>query len=309
MANIDSESLDKYLVQVRRIAESREKGAEKQILKLYKDLVKELNGFLGNEYAKYAEDDRLTYGILQKNGEYARFLEEVNKKVDSVIPEVKSAVEGLVNDTYEKCYNGMVEGVKKSTTAEALKAEFKSVKAVRPEVVKAAVENPIPKLRLTPTLERNRKQVISGIKREIAVGLSQGDRMSTMAERINKKVNTNYSQSMLIARTEAHRVRETGLNDAANEVDEILKANGSEYREIKKWNTLNDTAVRDTHAEMDGVVVLQDEKFELPSGATADCPGTSGVAAEDCNCRCFLTHDIVTDDEFYAMTGRHFPEK
>ena len=34
----------------------------------------------------------------------------------------------------------------------------------------------------------------------------------------------------------------------------------------------------------------------------------SGVAAQDCNCRCYVERDLLTDEEFYAKTGRHFKE-
>lgn len=306
--------LEKYLVQARRIAEHREAGAEKQIREMYKNLTEDLNGWLGNYYAKYAVDDVLDFGVLRQKRLEARFLEEVQQKVDNLYPNLKKTVEEVVEKTYEICYQGMYDGVTKAKTVSELHNIFKSVSAVTPEQIKAAVKNPIKKLSLTSTLERNRAQIISGIRREITVGLTNGDRMSTVAQRISKYVDSDYKKAMLISRTETHRVREAGLNDAANGINNILKANNSEYRMVKTWHNMSDGAVRNAshanHVDMEGQTVLQDEMFTMVgSGAKADHPGASGVAAEDCNCRCFLTTELMNDAEFFSATGRHFDEK
>ena len=308
---VSKETLEKHLIQVRRIAEHREAKAEQNIRYYFGKLKKDLNSFLGNEYAKLAEDDKLTYAILQQKGEYARFLEEVISKVDGISPKLRSEVQSLVEETYKTCYKGLVKGVEDIDDMAGLAKEFKAISAISPETVKRAVQNPIKKLTLNSTLERNRKQVISNIRREINIGLTQGDRMSTMANRISKHVEQDYRKAMLIARTEAHRVRESGFNDAAESVDTILSENDSEFRMVKTWRNMRDGAVRHTnlanHVEMEGVTVLQDEDFELSDGSTAACPGSSGVAAQDCNCRCFLARRIMNDEEYYRETGKHFP--
>ncbi len=310
---VSERALDAHLRTVRRIAEHREYEAEKKMLEDFTECYTDIREFLGVEYAKYAEDDRLTYDILQKKGEYARFCEEVINKYEGITPKCYDTVNSLVNDTYELCYKGMADAVAKSKRVEDLADALKSIKAVTPETIKRSVENPIPKLRLDPVMQRSRKKVIAGIKREITIGLSQGDRMSTMAKRITDKVKIGCNQSMLIARTEAHRVREGGFNDAASSIDDTLKDSNSKYRLVKVWKTMRDARVRDTgevsHVQMQGQTVLQDEDFVMVlSGATAPVPGQSGVAAEDCNCRCYASRDIMDDAEFFAATGRHFPE-
>lgn len=312
VATYKESDLERYLAQVRRVAESREAGAERKIRKMYKELAEDLNSWLGNVYAKYAEDDRLDYSILRSKGQYARFLEEVQSKIDGIYPELKSEVENLIDTTYKVCWHGMYNGVTKSKRVEDLKKTFSASKSITPEQIKAAVQNPISKLRLNPVLNRNRQQIISNIRREIGVGLSNGDRMSTMARRIQHYVDNDRSKALLIARTEAHRVREVGFNDSAERIDKIMQDNQSDYRMVKTWRNVGDLAVRKTdkanHVDMEGQTVLADEEFTMVrSRAKAKCPGTSGIAAEDCNCRCRASRDIMNDAEFYAATGRHFP--
>ena len=61
-------------------------------------------------------------------------------------------------------------------------------------------------LTLKDTLEKHRKDIIYAIKRDIGVGLSNGDRYTTMARRISKNLDGDYKKSIRIVRTEAHRV-------------------------------------------------------------------------------------------------------
>ena len=84
-------TLDKLLLQVRRIAEHRELGAEKKIRATYKQCLKELKQFIGYEYATLAEDGKLTYDILAKKQAQARFLEEVQQHIDRVGVQIRGS--------------------------------------------------------------------------------------------------------------------------------------------------------------------------------------------------------------------------
>ena len=304
--------LDEYFNDLMRIEEHRSVATETRINRLYKDMLKDLNSFLGVEYANLAEDDQLTYAILTQKGQYARFMEQVVEKVNNISPKVSQEITSVVNDTYKIAYEGMVKAVSKSINNDDLGNRLKSIKTVPATVVKAAVNNPIAGLTLKDTLEKNRKEIVYNIKQTVGVGLMNGDRMSTMAKRISEQVDKDYRKSMLIARTEVHRVRETGHNDSCGDVDNILKNADSDYRMVKVWKTMQDGAVRNTfkanHVKMNGQMVLQDEKFDLGGGYETECPGKSGLAQHDCNCRCYVSHTLMNDAEFYAATGRHFPE-
>lgn len=319
-------TLEKYLVQLRRIPEHREAKAEQNIRYYYNKLLKELNGFLGEEYAKLAEDDKLTYAILQREGEYARFLQEVEARINDLTPKAAAEIRQAVNETYKVVYDGMVDAVKKSTDATSLAENLKGVKAATPEIIKQAVQNPVSGLTLKDTLEKNRKEIIYSIKQTIGVGLVNGDRMSTMARRISDEVDKDYRKSIRIARTEVHRVREAGNQDAATEIDGVLQNGQSGYRLVKIWRNMKDNRVRPqvvrktkkgvkvtmrgnaNHVKMEGQTVLADEPFDLGGGVKAMTPGQSGVAAHDCNCRCFVEYVLMNDEEYFKATGKHFPE-
>lgn len=300
--------LEKHLYQLRRIEKHREAAAEKEIRKTYKKLLKELQGYLGNIYMTYSEDDMLTYGDLAKAGMDARFLEEVEQQINGISPSVAREIQSTVEQTYEACYDGMVHAVNKAAgNREQLIQAFSTVSAATPDVIKAAVNNPISGLTLKDTLEKHRKDIIYDIKRNIGVGLANGDRYSTMAKRIAESLDGDYKKSVRIVRTETHRVRESGFNDAATALNETLKQGSSGYVMAKTWRTMKDERVRPAkakgkakqynHIKMDGVTIPQDELFKLPSGATCKAPSQTGVAGEDINCRCYLSYDLVLASE------------
>lgn len=296
MADYD---LDRLLAQVRRIEEHREKGAETEIRRTYQALMKDLRHYLADTYTLYAEEDQLSYAILQKHGYYARFLEEVEQKINDISPEVKRIIRSTVDQTYEYTYNGMIECVKKAAPGMTVTT---GLKACTPDVIRRAVENPVSKLTLNDRLEKHRKEIIYDIKQDISVGLMNGDRYSTMANRIKKSVEGDYGKAIRIVRTETHRVREAGNHDAAYTVDEVLKSGESGMQMVKTWRTKKDERVRPAkakgknrqynHKKMDGVAITVDKEFTLPSGAKAVAPGQRGVAGEDINCRCYLSYGL-----------------
>ncbi len=307
MADYSYTQLDSLLVQVRRIEAHRIKGAEAQIKSTYQGLLKELRHYLADTYTRFAENDQLTFGILQKHGYYGRFLEEVEKKVNAVAPEVKRLIRSTVGQTYETTYNGLAEAVKKAAGG---RMAFDGLKGCTPDIVRRAVENPIAGLTLNDRLEKNRKGIIYDIKKNITVGLTNGDRYSTMANRIKQSVDGNYKKAIRITRTETPRVRQAGEWDSAMETDKQLQANGGRLRMEKTWKTMKDERVRPArryktkkgwktgkpgkydHKSMEGVSCLVDEEFTLPSGAATQYPGGSGVAGEDINCRCYLSYKL-----------------
>lgn len=301
-------NLEKYLYQLRRIEEHREKAAEKEIRKIYKEVLREVNGYIGNIYATYSEGDMLDYSMLAKAGMDARFLEEVEGRINGISPRVSSLINDTVEQTYGACYDGMRNAVVKAAgNRELLQQAFSTVTAVTPDVIRQAVQNPVAGLTLKDTLEKHRKDIIYDIKKNIGVGLSNGDRFSTMARRISESIDGDYNKAVRIVRTEAHRVRESGYNDAATDINEALKNGSSGYVMAKTWRTMDDERVRPAkakgkarqynHVKMDGVTIPQDAMFELPSGAKCKAPSQTGVAGEDINCRCYLSYDLVLASE------------
>ena len=312
---METTNLDKYLSTLKRIEEHREDSAVKDLKKLYKRLLKDLRAQLGDMYANYADKNGLlTYAQLHKNALDARLLQEVQSRMNDVTLAEQRLITETVEQTYSNVYSGMVQAVEKAVDDQDLASTFASVRSVKPQALRAAVNNPIHGLSLPAQLERNRANIIYGIKQAVGIGLSVGDRFDTMAKRVQKALigdngtGGSYAKSVRIVRTEAHRVREQGNHDAASDLGSKLAPAGFEI--VKVWHTMKDERVRPNsvrktkkgwkhtsngqynHVKMEGQSVPVNEPFQLPSGATAMSPGMSGVAGEDINCRCFVSYEV-----------------
>ncbi len=315
--------IEDSLVQLRRIDAHREAGAEKEIRRIYKALLKDLKQFIGFTYADLAEDGQLTYEILQQKGEYARFLEEVEQRINGISPAVSKEIKQTVEQIYTLSYEGMVGAVEKAASGADLHIELQGLRAATPEAVKNVVQKGL----VDEVLKKNWQDSIYEIKRNISVGLSNGDRVETMAKRMSETLDSSYKKAVGITRTETHRAREAGFQDSANGIDEAIKNGNSGMRMVKTWRTMKDSRVRPNqrrktkkgwkttksrsganHQKMEGKIVLVDEEFDLGGGVKAKAPGQSGDAANDVNCRCFLEYDIMTEEEFVQKGGK-LPEK
>lgn len=313
-------SLKQILYDIRRIEEHRAYLSEKKIRRIYQNLMKDLQGFLGEYYAKYADDDGgLSIGILQGKMKYARFLEEIVEHVDSFSPEIQQEILKTVADTYGASYSGMLKA------AEKVGGSAFSGTGLHAETMMRAIENPISGLTLPDTLEKQRKDVIYELKKAINTGLVNGDRYDTVAKKITERLDMDYRKSVTTVRTETHRVREAGLNDSAAELQSKIEGSGLVYASI--WRTMKDEAVRPNvrrktkkgwktyvskngadHQKLEGQMVVSGEKFDLGGGVTAKAPGNSGDAKNDIRCRCFLEYELMTVEEFLQRGGK-LPKK
>ena len=312
-------SLEELMYELRRIEQHRAELTDKRIKSIYRTLAKDLNGFIANEYTKYSDKDgKLFLSYLDSKNKRAKFLEEVVKNVDGISPQVKSELLDLVDKTYEKSYKGIVSAVKNAEDTKELLSGTKTL--VRPEVLKTAIENNIEKLTLSSVMEKHRAEIIADIQQTLTVSLMNGDRYETMAKRIQERLGVSYSKASNIARTESHRNIESGMMDGAKETAKTLE--GSDLIYAATWRTMRDERVRPqvrrktkkgwvttlsgngaNHMKMDGVTIKVGEQFQLEPGVYAECPGKSGTARNDCNCRCYLSYKLMTVEEFAKATG------
>ncbi len=293
---------------------------EKKIRKIYKQLLKELNHFLADEYLKYSKDGILTVAMLQEKSRYAKFLEEIESHVNNLTPEIVALIKNTVEDTYTTCYKGMSESVLKAKDTKSALNYLKDLN-IRPEVMKRAIENPVSGLTLPDILEKNRKEVIYDIKQQVNIGLMNGDRYETTAKKVAERLDISYGKATNIVRTETHRVTESGFMDCAKDISDSLDGSGLVY--TAAWRTMKDERVRPqhryrtksgwktsisrngaNHQKMEGVIIQVGDKFQLEPNVYAECPSTSGTARNDCRCRCFLEYTLMSVEKFEELTAK-----
>jgi len=314
------QSLNDLLYEVKRIEEHRVTLSESKVRKIYKQLMKELTAFVGEEYVKYADADGvLTFSTLRDRARQARFIEEVAAKVDSITPELHGEIMGLCEKTYKSCYEGMGKAVRSASNTEELAKVVKGG-LVTPDVVKQSFDNSISKLTLPNALEKHRQEVIYTVKQELSIGLINGDRYEKMARRLTDKLDISYGKATRIVRTESHRNIESGFFDCAERLAD--KMEGSGLVSVCTWRTMKDDRVRPNvrrktkkgwktykskngadHVAMEGKTVRVGDFFVFPDGVKTKAPSKSGEARHDCNCRCFLEYDVMTEEEFAKVNA------
>lgn len=291
-----------YFAQLRRIEDHREEKAEKEIRKIYKEILKETKQFVAEEYYQLAEDGKLTFEILRSKGQDARFLAEVEQRLSDLSLNVSKEIKQTVEDMYVLAYDGLKEAVEKSKDAEAFRELLQISDTSTAQMMWATVDNTI----MDIALEKNHKDIIWDIKREVARSLTVGDRFDTMAHRIADNMDRSYKKAILISRTEVGRVREAGHLASAKNLNDVIKEGSSGLQMVKKWKSVKDGKVRDHHRSMHDKVVEMDEPFTLPDGVKTQAPKQSGYARHDCNCRCTALFPLMDDEEFFKATGKHF---
>ena len=84
-----------------------------------------------------------------------------------------------------------------------------------------------------------------------------------------------------IAETDATRIYNQGAVDA-------VRVNGAEDSVQKRWRTMEDDRVRDSHSYLEGMVVPFDADFYTYDGDHAPFPGMFELPENSINCRCVV---------------------
>lgn len=316
----ENKSLQDYLYDIKRIEQHRAELTDEKIAAIYEQLMKDLDSFLAEGYRKYADSDgRLYLKYLDEHRQRAAFLQQIVDNVDGISPLLRDEMQDLIEATYEECYRGMVAGLKSAYTSAEYAELLKDID-VNPETLREALNNNISKLTLPAVMEAHRAQIIYQIQQELTIGLLNGDRYETMTKRIAERVGVSQSKARNITRTETHRNVEAGFMDCAEHLQSGLQGSGFIY--AATWRNMGDEKVRPQvrkkvngkwktywrkngadHIKMEGQTVKAGEMFNLGNGVKAKAPGQSGVAAHDCQCRCFVEYNLMTVEEFAQATG------
>lgn len=271
-------TLEGYLRRLNEESNKRLGFYERTLRRAYTSLLRDMNNVIANTYAKLDDND-----LINSLMKYHR-KDNVEQVLTDLINEFsKAKYKGMYNQlrdqllfAYSYYHTSLVEVAAKSFSLTPLKKEW----------LTATIENEITGLTLKETLQRDRQNIIYSIKSNLIQGVNNGESYSTMAKRMQKVVNNDYQKAVRIARTEVHRCREAGTYESA------LKGEQAGIKQMKTWNSSNDGRTRREHRRLDGKTIPMDEYFRVGS-AKALKPGATGRAEHDCNCRCFLTFQIV----------------
>lgn len=104
----------------------------------------------------------------------------------------------------------------------------------------------------------------------------------TYRDRIREYVGTGSVEDIYrVIETEAHRVFETAKYETAVESGKPVR---------KRWDTMLDDRVRDTHVYLEGAYVPLNAKFYTYDGDSAYYPGGFSLPQNNIRCRCSVSY-------------------
>ncbi|MGX0480070.1 SPP1 gp7 family putative phage head morphogenesis protein [Staphylococcus pasteuri] len=269
--------------------------SEKEIEVLFANRLKVIKREIADMYEEYQSDDpHVTWTEFNKYNRLNKELTRIGEMLTEDYREVAKAIQKSQKDAYiEKFMMSLFLYEMASQTSMHFDVPTASV-------ITKAIEQPIEFIKLIPTLQKHRDEVLKKIRIHITQGIMSGEGYSKIAKAIRDDIGMTKAQSLRVARTEAGRaMSQAGLDSAM-----VAKDNGLDIK--KRWSATKDTRTRDTHRHLDGTSVDIEDNFKS-SGCVGQAPKLFvGVnsAKENINCRCKLIYYIDEDELPTTMRAR-----
>lgn len=253
---------------------------EKDNVKRYSKLLREVNEELAKSYEKYEKGGKLTYTEMAKHNRLEKLIKEISSLVEEKDKELKEDIQQHLKEQYEESYYQTAYIVETSSETRLAYTTLKD------EVIDAAINNRFSGLTLNERLERRRVELIYKMQETITRGLVDGDTYRTIAEKVKKDLEGDLSKANRIVRTESRRIREEGGFNSA------LHAKSKGIVMKKTWRCMSDERSRKDHINMDGKTVDIDEYFTLNRRKGMHPLDRNFLAKDVINCRCYLSKKI-----------------
>lgn len=272
------------------------KQAEKEIEVLFAKRLKTIQQELAIMYEKYQSDDvNVTWTEFNKYNRLNKELTRIGTMLTDDYREVAKAIQKSQKDAYIEKY---LMSLYLYELASQTPMQFDVPSS---EVIKSAIEQPIEFIKLIPTLQKHRDEVLKKIRIHITQGIMSGEGYAKTAKALREDIGMTKAQSLRVARTEMGRaMSQAGLDSAL-----VAQDNGIDM--MKRWQSTKDTRTRDTHRHLDGKAIDLNENFKS-SGCIGQAPklfvGVSS-ARENINCRCKLLYYIDEDELPTTMRVRN----
>lgn len=272
-------NFDKYIDLLEKYLDKQTKYFEKRLSDLFIEFIDELLKEIGKLFRKFERDGVLSQSEMRKYKRTQTFKRALQMQIDALSLKKREQLERHLNDSYEYSFDWMSWAIEKEILT-------KQSTIGRDEIRKRALTNDISKIKLSDTLEKHRKQVISDINKAVDKGIRDGHTYKQMSYALSKTLENDYNKAIRTARTETHRVRERGVLDVAQ------NAHKNGVQMSKRWRSNRDERVRSQHRQLDKQTVPVDELFAYGM-FKAPCPSAFGVPELDINCRCGLSYTVV----------------
>lgn len=272
-------TLEKNFKQAEKATEKLSQQAEKDLIKTYRESLKEIRAELALAYEKYAVAGALVMSEMMKYGRLVKMEKAIADIIKSVtfsdVKITKKSIRDIFSESYYRSAWALETGAEVSLGFTLLK----------PEAVEAAILNPLDRITWPERVKDNARILNRQIREEITRGIILGYSYDKTARAVKERLDIGASKAIRIVQTETHRAQSQGTQAAF----ERAAAKGLVFKRV--WVATLDGRTRDRHRMLDGQKVGHDEPFKY-SGMEAMYPGGFGIASMDINCRCSVRAEI-----------------
>jgi len=261
----------------------------KGLAKDYAAMLKELKAVLASAHEKYAVDGRLTWIEMQRYDRIKKLETEIDAAIKKAYPPIRKQVVQVQKKVIEQTYTGSVSALNNATgmTVDPY---------ITGDQIKDTIDKPWAGMALLSFLFLLQTgfgdKIINSIRRGLlGSGVTYEDAVKDLKEIVTK----DYARMGRVNEDMSHSYQ----SDTQQNTMDTFTEKG--VKVTKTWSTRMDERVRDSHAALEGATVDADDMFTFVDGDNAgeqtDGPGTSGIANEDCGCRCVLLADVRMREE------------
>lgn len=257
-----------------------ERTAERAIIQNYQQALATIRKDMGLIYEKYAKGGKLTMAEMSKFHRLDALHKNIVQSMGPVFSQNGQIIERMSAAVYQASFYRTGWAI-----AQDVRADL-NFGLLSPDVVRAAVQNPISGLTLHAITLEERRRTLMGINRVVTQGIVRGDDYPTMMREAKKWLGGDAKRAMTVVRTEGQRAYVDGQLAAGEKADDL----GVDTRKV--WDATLDSVTRPAHGALDGVAAGKDGMFSTEVGKV-EGPLHSGVASFDINCRCRVTYEVV----------------
>lgn len=268
--------MNKAQKQVQKVQLDSEQKTIRQLQRVYEQAKKDTERKI-SELSSRTDLENLQSIVYQK-----QYQEAIKKQLEGVLDDLQGKQFTTVADYLQESYHNGYVGVMYDLTQQGIPV---IMPINQEQVVKALQTDSKISQGLYSRMGEDVQYLKRSIRAELSRGIAQGSSWNEIAGRIANGMNSPYrkalNRTILIARTEGHRIQQQSALDAQYRA----KEKGADV--VKQWDSTLDNRTRPHHRRLDGQIRELDEPFEV-DGLKAAAPGQFGRASEDCNCRCCL---------------------
>lgn len=272
---------------VDKIIEQLNKESDSELERLFAEQLKVIKRELYSMFERFESDDpHVTWTEFNKYDRLNKQLARIAEMMTDDYREVAIKIKNTQQNAYIEQFM-MSLFLYEMATQTSMRFDVPTA-----SIIKKAIEQPIEFIKLIPTLERHRNDVLKRLRMHITQGVLSGESYAKVAKAISDDVGVSKAKALRVARTEIGRA----LSQASLDSAQVVQDNG--FNMMKRWFATKDNRTRDTHRHLDGKSIPLNEKFKS-SGCVGLAPKLFvGInsAKENINCRCKLLHYIDEDD-------------